>query len=52
MRNCQTPVSILPADIPALRAALSAAGEKPRFVMVGASAGGIYVRFYQLDQPP
>src|SRR5438105_14907870 len=30
-----------------LHAALQAAGEKPPYVMVGASLGGIYVRLYQ-----
>jgi pimeloyl-ACP methyl ester carboxylesterase len=34
-----------------LHAALAAAGERPPFVMVGASAGGLYVRTYQLDHP-
>ena len=34
-----------------LHAALTAAGEKPPFVMVGASAGGLYVRLYQLEYP-
>jgi pimeloyl-ACP methyl ester carboxylesterase len=34
-----------------LHAALTAAGEKPPFVMVGASAGGLYVRLYQLEHP-
>lgn len=43
--DVETPARIV-AD---LHAALLAAGEKPPFVMVGASAGGIYVRLYQLD---
>ena len=34
-----------------LQAGLSAAGEKPPFVLVGASMGGIYVRLFQLDHP-
>ena len=34
-----------------LRAALVAAGEKPPFLMVGASYGAFYVRLYQLDYP-
>jgi pimeloyl-ACP methyl ester carboxylesterase len=34
-----------------VHAALTAAGEKPPFVMVGASAGGLYVRLYQLEHP-
>jgi pimeloyl-ACP methyl ester carboxylesterase len=34
-----------------LHSALGAAGEKPPYVMVGASAGGQYVRLYQLDYP-
>lgn len=34
-----------------LHTALTAAGEKPPFVMVGASAGGLYVRLYQLEYP-
>lgn len=34
-----------------LNAALAAAGEKPPFVMVGASFGGLYVRLYQLGHP-
>jgi len=34
-----------------LHVALGAAGEKPPYVMVGASAGGLYVRLYQLDYP-
>ena len=34
-----------------LHALLGAAGEKPPYVMVGASAGGLYVRLYQLDYP-
>src|SRR5207249_11399598 len=38
----------VPAD---LHAALQAAGEKPPYVMVGASLGGIYVRLYQAQYP-
>lgn len=34
-----------------LHAALAAAGEKPPYVMVGASMGGIYVRIYQARHP-
>lgn len=41
-----------PARIVAdLHALLVAAGEKPPYVMVGASAGGLYVRTYQLEYP-
>jgi pimeloyl-ACP methyl ester carboxylesterase len=35
-----------------LHAALAAAGEKPPYVLVGASMGGVYVRLYQLEYPP
>lgn len=45
--DVETPARIV-AD---LHAALAVAGEKPPFVMVGASAGGIYVRTYLLDHP-
>jgi pimeloyl-ACP methyl ester carboxylesterase len=31
--------------------ALEAASEKPPFLLVGASLGGVYVRLYQLDYP-
>jgi pimeloyl-ACP methyl ester carboxylesterase len=34
-----------------LHTALAAAGEKPPFVMVGASFGAIYVRLYLMDHP-
>jgi len=34
-----------------LHTLLTTAGEKPPFVMVGASAGGLYVRLYQLEYP-
>ena len=34
-----------------LQAALVTAGEKPPYVMVGASAGGQYVRLFQLEHP-
>jgi pimeloyl-ACP methyl ester carboxylesterase len=34
-----------------LHAALRATGEKPPFVLVGASFGAMYVRLYQLDHP-
>ena len=34
-----------------LHAALAASGEKPPYVLVGASAGGLYVRTYQLEYP-
>ena len=46
-KDVETPARIV-AD---LHAALAAAGEKPPFVMVGASAGGMYVRLYQLEHP-
>jgi pimeloyl-ACP methyl ester carboxylesterase len=45
--DVETPARIV-ADLHAL---LAAAGEKPPYVMVGASAGGLYVRLYQLDYP-
>ena len=45
--NVETPARIV-ADLHAL---LVAAGEKPPYVMVGASAGGLYVRIYQLEYP-
>ena len=34
-----------------LRAMLGASGEKPPYVMVGASFGALYVRLYQLEHP-
>jgi pimeloyl-ACP methyl ester carboxylesterase len=34
-----------------LRAALAASGERPPYVMVGASFGALYVRLYQLEHP-
>jgi len=34
-----------------LHAALAAAGEKPPYLVVGASFGALYVRLYQLDHP-
>jgi pimeloyl-ACP methyl ester carboxylesterase len=34
-----------------LRAMLATIGEKPPYVMVGASFGALYVRFYQLEHP-
>ena len=34
-----------------LHSAIEATGEKPPFIMVGASAGGLYVRLYQLEHP-
>src|SRR6185503_7396802 len=41
-----------PARIAAdLHAALAAAGERPPYVLVGHSAGGLYVRLYQLEHP-
>ena len=46
-QDVETPARVV-ADV---HAALTAAGEKPPFVMVGASAGGIYVRMYQLEHP-
>jgi pimeloyl-ACP methyl ester carboxylesterase len=45
--DVETPARIV-AD---LNKALTTAGERPPFVMVGASAGGLYVRLYQLDHP-
>jgi pimeloyl-ACP methyl ester carboxylesterase len=45
--DVETPPRIV-AD---LHAALGAAGERPPYVMVGASAGGLYVRTFQLDYP-
>ena len=45
--NVETPPRIV-AD---LHTALGAAGEEPPYVMVGASAGGVYVRTYQLEYP-
>ena len=44
-KDVETPARIV-AD---LHAALTAAMEQPPFVLVGASAGGLYVRTYQLD---
>jgi pimeloyl-ACP methyl ester carboxylesterase len=44
-KDVETPARIV-AD---LHAALAAANEQPPFVLVGASAGGLYVRTYQLD---
>ena len=46
-QDVETPAKVA-ADV---HVALTAAGEKPPFVMVGASAGGIYVRIYQLEHP-
>ena len=43
--DVETPARIV-AD---LHTALGAAGEKPPYVMAGASAGGLYVRLYELD---
>ncbi|HEY3112334.1 MAG TPA: alpha/beta hydrolase [Gemmatimonadaceae bacterium] len=43
----ETPAAVV-AD---LHKALEVAGEKPPFILVGASFGGIYVRLYQLDYP-
>jgi pimeloyl-ACP methyl ester carboxylesterase len=34
-----------------LHNALQTLGEKPPFILVGASAGGLYVRLYQLENP-
>jgi pimeloyl-ACP methyl ester carboxylesterase len=34
-----------------LHTGLQAAGEKPPYVMVGASMGGVYIRLYQLEYP-
>jgi pimeloyl-ACP methyl ester carboxylesterase len=45
--NVDTPARIV-AD---LHTVLGAIGEKPPYVMVGASAGGLYVRLYQLAYP-
>jgi len=44
-KDVETPAKIV-AD---LHATLTAAMEQPPFVLVGASAGGLYVRTYQLD---
>jgi pimeloyl-ACP methyl ester carboxylesterase len=46
-KDVETPSRIV-TDLHAL---LEAAGEKPPYVMVGASAGGLYVRLYQLEHP-
>jgi len=46
-KDVETPSRIV-TDLHAL---LEAAGEKPPYVMVGASAGGLYVRLYQLAYP-
>lgn len=43
----ETPARVV-ADLHAL---LTAAGERPPYVLVGASMGGLYVRLYQLDHP-
>jgi len=41
-----------PGAVPGiLRATLTAAGEKPPYLMVGASMGGVYVRLYQAQHP-
>jgi pimeloyl-ACP methyl ester carboxylesterase len=45
--DVETPARIV-AD---LHAVLDTAGEKPPYLMVGASAGGLYVRLYQLEYP-
>src|SRR5262245_50483439 len=45
--DVETPARVV-ADLHAL---LAAAGEKPPYVLVGASMGGVYVRLYQLDYP-
>jgi len=45
--DVETPARIA-ADLHAL---LAAAGERPPYVLVGHSAGGLYVRLYQLDYP-
>lgn len=45
--DVETPARIV-TDLHAL---LDAAGEKPPYVMVGASAGGLYARLYQLAHP-
>jgi pimeloyl-ACP methyl ester carboxylesterase len=37
--------------VPDLHAALQAVGEKPPYVLVGASMGGIYVRLFQAQYP-
>ena len=46
-RKSETPARVV-AD---LHAMLVAVGEKPPFVLVGASMGGIYVRMYHLQYP-
>ena len=45
--DLETPARIV-ADLEAL---LTAIGEKPPFVLVGASFGAVYVRLYQLEHP-
>jgi len=45
--DVETPARIV-ADLHAL---LAAAGERPPYVLVGHSAGGLYVRLYQLEHP-
>jgi pimeloyl-ACP methyl ester carboxylesterase len=41
-----------PSAVPdILRATLSAAGEQPPYLMVGASMGGVYVRLFQTQHP-
>jgi pimeloyl-ACP methyl ester carboxylesterase len=45
--DVETPIRV----IRDLKALLNAAGEKPPFVMVGASRGGVFVRLYQADYP-
>ena len=41
-----------PSAVPViLRATLTAAGEKPPYLMVGASMGGVYVRLYHAQHP-
>jgi len=46
-KDVETPSRIV-TDLHTL---LETAGEKPPYLMVGASAGGLYVRLYQLDYP-
>jgi pimeloyl-ACP methyl ester carboxylesterase len=45
--DVETPIRV----IRDLKALLDAAGEKPPFVMVGASRGGVFVRLFQAEYP-
>jgi pimeloyl-ACP methyl ester carboxylesterase len=46
--SASAPARSVPQD---LRVLLQAAGEKPPYILVGASRGGLYVRRYQVDYP-